>query len=182
MTYQLIKSDYLKYKKYGGNFFSIIFLTQGFWASFQYRIAHRAYVMKIPILKEILIIICLLWQKVIEITTGISIPASANIGHSLYIGHFGNIIINSNVQIGNNCNLSQGVTVGVSGRNEKRGVPVIGSNVYLGANCVVVGKITIGDNVLLAACSLLNQNAEANAVYLGVPAIKITNRGSEGYI
>lgn len=181
-TYQFINSDYLKYKKYGGNFFSILFLTQGFWASFQYRIAHRVYRINIPILKYVLTIFCLLWQKTIEITTGISIPASAKIGHSLYIGHFGGIIINSNVTIGNNCNISQGVTIGVSGRDENRGVPLLGNNIYLGANCVVAGKIIVGDNVLVAACSLLNENAEDNAVYLGVPAIQISLKGSGGYI
>jgi serine O-acetyltransferase len=39
-VFQLIGSDYRKYKKYGSNFFVILFLTQGFWATFQYRLAH----------------------------------------------------------------------------------------------------------------------------------------------
>lgn len=179
---KLIKSDYLKYKKYGGNFISIVFLTQGFWAIFQYRCAHAVYNLKIPVLKQILAILCLLWQKSIEITTGISIPASAKIGHSFYIGHFGTIIINANAVIGSNCNVSQGVTIGVSGRNENRGVPILGDNIYIGANAVVAGKIVVGDNVLLAACSLLTQNADINGVYSGVPAVKVSESGSFGYI
>ena len=178
----LIKSDYLKYKKYGGNFISIVFFTQGFWACYQHRCAHSVYNLKIPVIKQILGFLCLLWQKSIEITTGISIPASAKIGHSLYIGHFGTIIINANASIGNNCNISQGVTIGVSGRGDKRGVPIIGNNVYIGANAVVAGKILVGDNVLIAACSLLTQNAINNCVYSGVPAIKISEMGSLGYI
>ncbi len=181
-TFELIKSDYLKYQKYGGNFCSILFLTQGFWASFQYRIAHSVYCLKIPIVKHILGIICLFWQKIIEITTGISIPASAKIGHSFYTGHFGTIIINANVQIGDNCNVSQGVTIGVSGRGENRGVPVLGNNVYVGANTVIAGKIHIGNDVLIAASSLLVDDADANGVYCGVPAKKISERGTEGYI
>ncbi len=178
----LIQSDYKKYKKYGGNFIVIVFFTQGFWAIFQYRIAHAVYCLKIPILKQILQIICMIWQKVIEITTGISIPASARIGSSFYIGHFGGVILNANTVIGSNCNISQGVTIGVSGLNERRGVPVIGNNVYIGANTIVAGKISIGDNVLIGAASLMNKDAVDSSVWLGVPAVKVSDYGSNGYI
>jgi serine O-acetyltransferase len=180
--FQLIYSDFKKHKKYGGNFFTIVFFTQSFWAVFQYRVAQKVYQLKIPIVNTILKLICLIWQKLIEITTGISIPASAKIGHSFYIGHFGGIILNANSIIGNNCNISQGVTIGVSGINENRGVPIIGDNVYIGANAVIAGKIKIGNNVLIGACSLVNIDVEENAVMLGVPAIKISNKGSFNYI
>ena len=179
---KLIRTDYLKYKKYGGNFISIVFLTQGFWACYQYRWAHAVYNLKIPIIKQILAALCLVWQKAIEISTGISIPASAKIGESFYIGHFGGITINANAVVGTNCNISQGVTIGVSGRDDNRGVPKIGDNVYIGANAVVAGKIIVENNVLIAACSLLTQNAVENGVYSGVPAIKISESGSVGYI
>ena len=138
--------------------------------------------MPIPILKQLLKILCLFWQKGIEIVTGISIPASVKIGHSFYIGHFGNIILNAKTIIGNNCNVSQGVTVGVSGQGKNRGVPKIGNNVYIGANAVVVGNIVIEDNVLIAACSLVNTYVAYNSVMLGVPAIKVSEKSSEGYV
>ncbi len=179
---ELLLSDYKKYKKYGGNFISILFFTQGFWAVLQYRLAHSVYKMKVPLVKQVLQIICLIWQKNIEIVTGISIPSSVSIGHSFYIGHFGGIILNAKTIIGNNCNLSQGVTIGVSGLADKRGVPILKNNVYIGANAVLVGKIIIEDNVLVGACSLVNSSAEKNAVLLGVPAIKVSDKGSEGYI
>lgn len=178
----LIHTDYKKYKKYGGNSFTIIFFTQGFWAIFQYRIAHSVYQLSIPILKQLLQLFCLIWQKIIEMSTGISIPASAQIGHSFYIGHFGGIILNAKTTIGNNCNISQGVTIGVSGQGENRGVPKIGNNVYVGANVVIAGNITVEDDVLIGACSLVNTNVTANSVMLGVPAVKVSEKGSEGYV
>lgn len=178
----LLSSDYKKYKKYGGNFFTIVFFTQGFWAIIQYRVAHFVHHLRIPVLKQVLQVFCLIWQKIVEITTGISIPASAQIGHSFYIGHFGGIILNANTQIGNNCNLSQGVTIGVSGIEEKRGVPIIGNNVYIGANSVLAGKIIINDDVIIGGCSLVNTNVNSNSVMLGVPAIKISEKSSKGYI
>lgn len=181
-TWNLIILDYRKHRKYGANFFVILFLTQGFWAVLQYRLAHWVYKMKFPIIKQLLQLICICWQKIIEMTAGISIPSSAKIGHSFYIGHFGGIIVNSNAIIGNNCNISQGVTIGVSGLNEKRGVPVIGNNVYIAANSVIAGKITIEDDVLIGACSLVNTDVKKGCTVLGVPAIIISNKGSKGYI
>ena len=178
-----LKSDYNKYKKYGGNFMSILFFTQGFWAIVQYRIANMVF-RKINIigLRQVLFFVLLIWQKGIEITTGISIPASVQIGDSFYIGHFGGIIINANAVIGHNCNISQGVTIGVSGVGENRGVPKIGDNVYIGANAVVAGNIRIANNVLIGACSLVTKNADEASVLMGVPAIKISDKGSKGYI
>lgn len=179
---KLIQSDYQKYKKYGGTFIIIVFFTQGFWAIVQYRFAHAVYKLRVPVVKQMLQFVCLLWQKGIEMTTGISIPASAHIGPSFYIGHFGGIILNANTVIGSNCNISQGVTVGVSGLNERRGVPVIGNNVYIGANTIVAGKITIGNDVLIGAASLMSKDATDSSVWVGVPAVKISDYGSHGYV
>lgn len=182
-TFQLIRSDYRKCKRYGANFFVIVFFTQGFWAIFQYRVANAFFRrVKIQPFRAIILFVMKVWQKNIEIITGISIPASAKIGHSFYIAHFGGIILNSNTAIGNDCNISQGVTIGVSGLGEKRGVPIIGNNVYIAANCVVAGKITIGDNTLIGACSLVNADVAENSVVLGVPAAVISEKGSNGYI
>ncbi|SNR49140.1 serine O-acetyltransferase [Flavobacterium sp. ov086] len=181
--FQLIHSDYKKYQKYGGNFFTVVFFTQGFWATFQYRLAHYIYAnLRVRIIKVPVLFLFLIWQKAIEMMTGISIPYSVKIGHSFYIAHFGGIILNSNVIIGDNCNISQGVTIGVSGVDENRGTPVLGNDVYIGANAVVAGKITIGNNVLIGACSMVKDSFPDDVVVLGVPAIIISYKGSKGYI
>lgn len=181
--YKSITSDFNKYRKYGGNFISIFFFTQGFWAIFQYRIANLAYrKVHIPIIRQLVIFVLLIWQKCIEITTGISIPYSCTIGHSFYIGHFGGIIINANAKIGDNCNISQGVTIGVSGRGDNRGVPVLGDNIYIGANAVLAGKIKIGSNCVIAANSLVIESIIDNSTVIGVPAKVINQLGSKGYI
>ncbi|SDH03461.1 serine O-acetyltransferase [Psychroflexus sediminis] len=181
--FKLLKTDYSKYKKYGGNFFTIFFFTQGFWAILQYRLASSFYYSKLPsFIKQVLLFCCLIWQKAIEIVTGISIPASVKIGHSFYIGHFGNIILNATAIIGDNCNISQGVTIGVSGLGKRRGVPVIGNNVYIGANAVIAGKINIGNNTIVGANSLVNKDFPNNSVLLGVPAQLIKKVDSNPYI
>ena len=148
-----------------------------------YRFSNKIYKSKLPtLLKKPLLVLALMWQKWIEITTGISIPYSVNIGESFYIGHFGNIIINSNAIIGDNCNISQGVTIGINGKGDNRGVPIIGDNVYIGANAVLAGKIKVGDNVVVGANSFLTHNVEDNTTVLGVPAKKVSDSSSSGYI
>jgi serine O-acetyltransferase len=181
--FKLIQSDYRKHQKYGGHFFVIFFFAQGFWAVFQYRIANYIYTnVRIPIIRQLLLFLCLIGQKMMEIVAGISIPATAKIGHSFYIGHFGGILISPEAIIGTNCNISQGVSIGVSGLGEKRGIPVIGNNVYIGANSVVAGKIIIGNNVLIGACSMVNRSLSDADVALGVPAVVVSQNGSKGYI
>lgn len=181
----IFKGDIIKYKRYSGNKPSIILwiTTQGLWALFVYRISNGIYRSKLPgFIKKILLLFAILWQKFIEIITGISLPYAASIGREFYIGHFGNIIINSTAIIGDNCNISQGVTIGISGKSENRGVPIIGNNVYIGANAVIAGKINVGDNAVIGANSFVNKDVDINTTVLGVPAKKISDNTSVDYI
>ncbi|MBC3757774.1 serine acetyltransferase [Hyunsoonleella sp. SJ7] len=178
-------SDIKRYKAYSANKpgWVLVMTHQGLWALFVYRFSNYIFNKRLPkIIKKILLFFCVVWQKFIEILTGISIAYSAQIGKGFYIGHFGGIIINASAVIGENCNISQGVTIGVSGRGKKRGVPNIGNNAYIGANAVVVGGITIGDNCVIGANSLVNSSFEANVTILGVPAKIVSNNTSKGYI
>jgi len=183
--WSIYKQDIARYKKHRVNSpLLIIWLTeQGLWALLQYRIASALYRSNIPlVMKAPLLVLAVAIQKFLEIVTGISLPSQASIGPGLYIGHFGNIILSTDAVIGHTCNLSQGVTIGVSGRGERRGVPRIGNRVYIGANAVVAGKISIGDDAVIAANSLVISDVAAGTTVMGVPAqIKNTN-GSEAYL
>ncbi len=81
-----------------------------------------------------------------EYKFGISIPYNTDIGHGLYIGHYGGIIINCKVIIGKNCNLNHEVTIGESFGGKNPGTPVIGDNVYIGPGAKIIGGISIGNN------------------------------------
>ena len=123
-----------------------------------------------------------LWHKLIEITTGISLPCTVTAGPGLHLPHCGMRVVNSGVVLGADCCISQGVTIGVSGRGQRRGVPRIGDRVYFGVNAVVAGKIVIGDDVLIGANSLVNRDVPAHCTVLGVPAVVVSQKGSEGYL
>jgi len=178
------RSDIRRYKAYEKRSALIHLLTQrGLWAIFQYRVANSIYTSKIPtIIKKPLLVVISIWRIFIEIITGISIPHSCCIGKGLYIGHAGNIIFNGQSKLGDYCNISQGVTIGVSGRLDKRGVPIIGSNVYLAANAVVVGKIVVGDRSVVGANSVVVRDVDSGTTVMGVPALKISDNNSDEYI
>ncbi len=118
-----------------------------------------------------------------SIQTGLRIGYKAKIGKGLHIVHYGDIDINNDVIIGNNCNIYQGVTIGMTFRGNKRGCPILGDNVWIGTNAVIVGNVHIGNNVLIAPLSYVNVDVPDNSIVLGNPA-KIISRDNvtEGYI
>lgn len=183
--WSIYKEDTARYKKHRGNspLFVIWLTEQGLWALLQYRMASALYRSNIPIVvKTPLLALAAASQKLVEIVTGITLPYQASIGPGLYIGHYGNIILSTGAVIGHTCNLSQGVTIGVSGRGERHGVPRIGNRVYIGANAVVVGKISIGDDAVIAANSLVTTDVAAHTTVMGVPAQIRNTNGSEAYL
>ena len=112
----------------------------------------------------------------------IQIPIHTHIKKGFLINHYGGIVINQGVVIGENCNVSQGVTIGNVSRGKLKGCPIIGDRVWIGANSVVVGKITIGNDVLIAPLSYINFDVPDNAVVMGNPAKIISYNGSGSYI
>lgn len=181
----LYKQDIARYKKHRqhATVLNLCLTEQGLWALLQYRLASALYRAALPVpVKTPLLALMLAWQKFVEIVTGITLPHQATIGPGLYIGHYGNIIVSPEAVIGHTCNLSQGVTIGVSGRGRRRGVPVIGNRVYIAAHAVVAGKVSIGDDAVIAANSLVIGDVEAHTTVMGVPAQMTNTHGSEAYL
>ena len=76
------------------------------------------------------------------------------------------IIIGDRVQIGDNCNIYQHVTLG-----QKNGqYPIIGNNVTMYPGCVIIGGITVGDNVVVAPNAVVIQDVPADTIVGGIPA------------
>lgn len=122
----------------------------------------------------------LLKRKMIKY--GIEIHPNTTIGYGFYIGHFGGIIINEKTIIGNNCNISQNVTIGQINRGEKKGTPVIKDEVYIGPGAKILGKIKINNNSAIGANAVVVKNVDSNCTVGGIPAKTISKVGSEGYV
>ena len=78
--------------------------------------------------------------------TGIEIHPGAQIGRGLFIDHGMGVVIGETTQIGDNCTLYQGVTLGGTGKDHGKRHPTLGDNVLVGAGAKVLGPFTVGDN------------------------------------
>ena len=160
IAYKYILSDYFRYKGKKDNILMVvcfIFSNHNFRYSFWYRLASR---------KNIFTPIARIIRALIASRYGILISRKTKIGYGLYIGHGFGVIVNSSTIIGNNCNLSQFVTIGA---NDGKAA-TIGDNVYIGPSVCLVEDVTIGNNVSIGAGAVVTKDIPDNATAAGVPA------------
>jgi serine O-acetyltransferase len=180
---RLIRTDYRRYRATNESALTTIFLTQGFWASCVYRFSRGlVHGMRPGILRKMLKMLTAFLQKLVEIVTGICIPRECNIGEGLYIGHFGSIILPRWGRIGHNCNIGQNITIGIAVKGTKRWAPTIGNRVFIGAHSVIVGNVTIGDDAMICAGSVVTRSIPARGVAMGNPAKVVSLEGSFDYV
>lgn len=117
-----------------------------------------------------------------EYRFGISIPYNTAIGPGFYIGHYGGIVVSCHAQIGKNCNINHGVTVGTAYGGKSPGTPVIKDGVYIGPGAKVIGGIIIGNNVAIGANCVVTQSMLDNAVVVGVPGKVSSYKGAGEYV
>ena len=83
--------------------------------------------------------------------TGIEIHPGATIGKGLMIDHGMGVVIGETAEIGDDCTIYQGVTLGGTGKDTGKRHPTLGNHVMVGSGAKVLGPITIGNNVRIAA-------------------------------
>jgi serine O-acetyltransferase len=121
--------------------------------------------------------------KKLSFKYGYQIPRKTNIAGGMRISHYGPLLINSKTVIGANSYFSHNITIGETKRGERQGSPTLGEKVWLGPGVVIVGKITIGDNVLIAPNTYVNMDVPNNSIVIGNPAKIIPKHdATEGYI
>ena len=110
--------------------------------------------------------------------TGIEIHPGAKIGSCLFIDHGMGIVFGETAEIGNNCTIYHGVTLGGTGKDTGKRHPTLGNNVLIGAGTKVLGPVYIGDNARIGAGSVVLKNLPANCTAVGVPAevVRINNK------
>lgn len=113
---------------------------------------------------------------------GFDISPTTRIGPGFYLGHFGGVVISPYAVIGANVNIAKGATIGATSRGARLGAPTIEDRVWIGANAIIVGKITIGQEALIAPGAYVNFDVPSKAVVLGNPGKIVSTTGSEGYV
>ncbi|MBI1894807.1 MAG: serine O-acetyltransferase [Candidatus Rokubacteria bacterium] len=113
--------------------------------------------------------------------TGADIPPTVRIGKNFSIPHPVGIVIGTGVVIGDNVKMMSGVVLG--SKNAHRSYsdnlyPVVGNNVFIGANSVILGSITIGDDSIIGACTVVTNPIPRQSVVRGAaPLVEQRGRG-----
>ena len=161
-----VQADICRLREEDGSLWALIrgVLSQGFIAIFGYRVFRWCFDHGVPTQPFRFVV-----ERIIEITTGISIPSQTFIGKGMRIHHFGGIMIHPDVIIGEDCTMYQGVTIGDLGGGG--GVPRIGSRVMMGAGAKLIGPIEIGDDCHIGANAVVLTSVPSGCLAVGVPAV-----------
>jgi len=140
----------------------VVLTYPGFHARQLHRLAHTLHQAQVPLLPGLV-------AALNRFLTGIEIHPGAQIGEGLFIDHGMGVVIGETAEIGDDCHLTQGVTLGgTSNRREKRH-PTLGTGVFVGAGAKLIGAITVGDHARIGAGSVVVTNVPAYATVVGVP-------------
>jgi serine O-acetyltransferase len=144
-----------------------VLLDPGTLAVLVYRFGRFAKNVRLPVAGHLLKILYFVCFYLIQMLTGISIQAYADIGPRFVVMHFSCVFVLAE-KIGSDFTVYEGVTVGnIRGKSR---LPIIGNNVTLEAGCKVLGDVTIGDNVVVRANSLVLNDIPSNSIAMGNPA------------
>ena len=109
--------------------------------------------------------------------TGIEIHPGAKIGKRLVIDHGMGIVIGETAEIGDDCLIYHGVTLGGTGKDSGKRHPTIGNNVLIGTGAKVLGPFKVGDNSRIAANSVVLSEIPPDSTAVGVPARVVKRAG-----
>ena len=131
-----------------------------------YRVAHELHLLGVPLIPRLI-------TELAHSETGIDIHPGATIGTHFTIDHGTGVVIGATCIIGNNVKLYQGVTLGAKSfcldenGNPVKGIPrhpILGNNIVVYSNATILGRITIGDNVVIGGNIWVTNDVPAGSV------------------
>lgn len=149
----------------------VLLLYSGFHAVLAHRAAHalheRGYTLPARAISQ-----------VSKFITGVEIHPGAKIGKRLFIDHGCGVVIGETAEIGDDCTIYQGATLGGTGKDTGKRHPTLGNNVMVGAGAKVLGPFTVGDNAKIAANAVVLHAVPANSTAVGIPAkvVSVNNK------
>jgi serine O-acetyltransferase len=102
--------------------------------------------------------------------TGIEIHPGASIGRRFFIDHGMGVVIGETAQIGDDCTLYHGVTLGGTSWNKGKRHPTLGNGVVVGAGAKILGPILVGDGAKVGSNAVVVKDVPAGATAVGIPA------------
>ena len=155
----------------------IFLLYQGVHAVIYHRIAHWFYCRNVKFIARLVSQWSRFW-------TGIEIHPGAKIGRRLVIDHGMGIVIGETAEIGDDCLLYHGVTLGGTGKDQGKRHPTLGNNVLVSTGAKVLGPFRVGDNARIAANAVVLSEVPDNATAVGAPAqiVRISGEKVRHYV
>ena len=141
----------------------VLLLYPGIKAVLSHRRAHWCYMHGLKFLARLI-------SQRSRHRTGIEIHPGAKIGKRLVIDHGMGIVIGETAEIGDDCLLYHGVTLGGTGKDSGKRHPTIGNNVLIGTGAKVLGPFKVGDNSRIAANSVVLGEVPPDSTAVGIPA------------
>ena len=135
----------------------------GFHALLFHRAAHRLWLLELKWLARFL-------SHLSRWLTGIEIHPGARIGRRFFIDHGMGVVIGETAEIGDDCTLYHGVTLGGTSWNEGKRHPTLGTGVVVGAGAKILGPITVGDGAKIGSNAVVVREVPAGATAIGIPA------------
>ena len=151
--------------------FEVWFLYQGLKAVRSHRRAHWFY-------KRNMLFLARWISQRNRKKTGIEIHPGAKIGRGVLIDHGMGVVIGETAEVGDNCTIYQGVTLGGTGKDTGKRHPTIGKNCMIGAGAKILGPIKVGDNCKVAANAVVLSDLPPDSTAVGVPA-RVVRRGGK---
>ena len=145
------------------NVAEVIILYPGFHVLVTHKIAHFLYNHRCFFLARFV-------SQLARHLTGIEIHPGAKIGRKLFIDHGMGIVFGETTEIGDNCTIYHGVTLGGTGKDHGKRHPTLGNNVMVGSGAKVLGPFTVGDNARIAAGAVVLSAVPEDCTAVGVPA------------
>jgi serine O-acetyltransferase len=140
----------------------VVLAYPGFQARELHRMAHTLHKAGVPVVPRVI-------SHLGRFVTGIEIHPGATIGEGLFIDHGMGVVIGETAEIGDDCNILQGVTLGGTSTHRTKRHPTLGDRVTVGAGAKLIGAIEVGDDARIGAGSVVVTNVPPNATVVGVP-------------
>ena len=134
-----------------------------------YRFGRWRYTVQPVLLRKVMSLVYRIAYKCVQIATGVELPCEVDIGRNFVIDHFGGIVVSGFTKFGDDCRIRTGVVIGLA-RVDDPCAPVIGNGVDIGAGAKVLGRIRIGNNVLIGANAVVTCDVPDDSIAIGVPA------------
>jgi serine O-acetyltransferase len=144
------------------NWLEVLLCYPGFHAIFWHRFIHPLHRVGVPVLPRVL-------SQIARFFTGIEIHPGAEIGGGLFIDHGMGVVIGETAEVGRDCTLYQGVTLGGTSLRHGKRHPTLEDGVVAGAGSKILGAIVIGAGAKIAAGAVVVKDVPPNSTVVGVP-------------